>query len=179
MVHAQVLSPIWVSLTLVLLSTAPASAELDDGDFVSETWRVKMSVPSNWQATEQTAYPNVLLWMERREPQGVMLLSAEPVPDNLSPLDYAKKTLVLLKKMGFVTRPPQLHSSTGATLIDFQSENTFLRQAFLVVGGFGYTLTLSANNSRIRGFHLRAFDDALRSITPLRTTRSNSNHSQP
>ena len=158
-----------IAIATVAVTTKLSVAELEDEEFSSEPWRITMSVPTNWQPTEQTAYPNILLWMERREPRGVMLLGAEPVAKGTTSLQYAKKTVPLLEKMGFATRSPQLHTTTGASILDFESEKAFLRQAFLVVGDFGYTLTLSAESSRTRGFHLRAFDDALREIKPLRT----------
>ena len=61
-------------------------------------------------------------------------------------------------------RPPQLHSATGAYWIDCDRARRYLRQAYLVAGGIGYTLTLSADDAQRRGQHLRAFDSALRSI---------------
>jgi len=132
-----------------------------------------MEAPTNWQPTEQTSYPNVLLWMERRDPRGVMLLAAERVSgQKLDSLAYAKKTITKLEEIGFTTRSPQLHTTTGATLVDFENDTAFLRQAYLVINGTGFTLTLSADSSRSRGLHLRAFDSALRSIKPIRAPGS-------
>lgn len=145
-----------------------AVADLEDGVFTSEKWRVSMEAPTNWQPTDQTAYPNILLWMERRDPKGVMLLAAEQVDSDIDSTTYAKKTITKLEEMGFKTRPPQLHTTTGASLVDFENGDAFLRQAYITTNGFAYTLTLSAESNRIRGLHLRAFDSALRSLKPSR-----------
>lgn len=150
--------------------TAPSGARADiDGDtFVSPTWRVRVTAPKSWQLTEKTAYPNLLLRMVRRAPDGMMLLSAERLPRGEDALHFARRTATLLGKMGFEVRAPQLHASTGAYLVDSHRDPAFLRQAFLVAGGVGYSLTLSAPDRRTRSQHLRAFDSALRSIEILR-----------
>jgi hypothetical protein len=69
--------------------------------------------------------------------------------------------------MGFRVRVPQLHAATGAQWIDAENGTSFVREAFLVAGHLGYTLTLAADSSRARSQHLRAFDAALRSIRLL------------
>lgn len=152
---------------------AVATAGIDGSDFESAKWRVKMSAPKNWQLTEQTSYPNVLLWMVRHGPDGKMLLSAERVAEGDDALAYANRTSELLEKMGFTLRAPQLHSATGAYWLDFDNGRVYLRQAFIVANGIGYALTLSAADSRTRSAHLRAFDYSLRSIRPIRKLEPN------
>jgi hypothetical protein len=160
---------------IVLLSlVAISSADIDNSEFESAGWRVRMSAPKNWQLTEQTSYPNVLLWMVRHGPDGKMLLSAEEVSTGDDALGYANRTSTLLEKMGFTMRAPQLHSATGAYWIDFDNGRVYLRQAFIVANSIGYALTLSASDSRTRSQHLRAFDYALRSIRPIRKQDSQS-----
>jgi hypothetical protein len=145
-----------------------AQAEIVGDRFRSTEWRVTMVAPRNWQITDQTSYPNILLWMVRHNPPGKMLLAAERVAAETDVLTYAATTTKVLQAMGFVVRTPQLHGATGAYWIDFDNGTVFLRQAFLVTGGFGYALTLSAPDARLRTQHLRAFDQALRSISPHR-----------
>ena len=127
-----------------------------------------MSAPKNWQLTERTAYPNILLRLVRRAPDGKMMLAAERLAPGVTALAYAERTAGILRSMSFQVRSPQLHSSTGAYFIDSQGRGAFLRQAFLVAGGVGYSLTLSAPDNRTRSQHLRAFDYALRSIQIMR-----------
>jgi len=145
-----------------------ARADIEGEQFQSGAWRVRLSAPRGWQMTEKTAYPNVLLRMVRRAPDGKMLLSAERIQPGTDARAYAVKTAELLKKMAFNVRPPQLHSSTGAYFVDSQRGESYLRQAFLVSGTTGYSLTLEAPSNRVRSQHLRAFDYTLRSVQILR-----------
>lgn len=145
-----------------------ALAEIEGDRFESSVWRVQMTAPANWQLTEQTAYPSLLLRLERRDPRGLMLLGAEKVAEGTSTRDYAKQVSEKLEALRFEVRAPQLHTTTGAAILDFQNGSAFLRQALLVKGTIAYSLTLSAADARTRGSHLRAFDAALRSIRPLR-----------
>jgi hypothetical protein len=153
---------------LVLAPRAIARAEIDGDRFRSTEWRVTMTTPRNWQITDQTSYPNILLWMVRHNPPGTMLLSAERIAADLDAQAYATATIAILEAMGFEVRSPQLHGATGAYWVDFDNGAVFLRQAFLVTGGLGYALTLSAPDARGRTQHLRSFDQALRSIRPDR-----------
>lgn len=172
-----------IVLLIALAIPALARADVDGDRFRSNQWRVRMTAPKNWQISEQTSYPNVLLWMVRRSPPGKMLLSAEKQPDHITSLEYANRTAKVLETLGFEVRQPQLHPATGAYWVDFdncpdQSKSckgkTFLRQAYLVANGIAYALTLSAPDARTRGKHLRAFDYALRSIRLLRKREASS-----
>lgn len=158
-------------LALVLGDASAPRADIRDGSFHSETWRVSMSLPKNWQASEQTSYPNILVWMSRRQPDAKMLLSAEAVDPSLDAQGYTAETVERLERFGFEVRGPQLHAATGAYWMDLDDGRTFLRQAILVVDGIGYSLTVAARDAGTRGQLLRAFDQALRSIRPLREPR--------
>lgn len=149
-------------------AAAPVRGDIEGEQFQSGAWRVRLSAPRGWQLTEKTAYPSVLLRMVRRAPDGKMLLTAERIKPGTDARAYALKTAELLKQMGFEVRAPQLHSSTGAYFVDSDRGGSFLRQAFLVSGTIGYSLTLEAPSNRIRSQHLRAFDYTLRSIQTLR-----------
>lgn len=157
-------------LALLALVTAvgAARADIEGEQFQSGAWRVRLSAPRGWQLTEKTAYPSVLLRMVRRAPDGKMLLAAERLQPGTDARAYAVKTAELLKAMRFTVRPPQLHSSTGAYFVDSNRGDSWLRQAFLVSGTIGYSLTLEAPSNRIRSQHLRAFDYTLRSLQTLR-----------
>ena len=153
-----------LALALIVAVGGDANGELVGDEFDSTEWRVRLSAPANWNATDKTAYPNILLRLYRRAPDGKMLLTAEAAQKNATSISYANATVELLDSIGFETRAPQLHPATGAYLIDSQSKSAFLRQAFLVKNGIAYSLTLSAKDSRLRSRHLRAFDKTLRSI---------------
>jgi len=148
--------------------TALARADIEGSEFESNAWRVRMTAPKNWQLTEKAAYPNILLRLSRRTPDGKMMLTAERLSPGTDALAYAERTAAVLRGLGVDVRSPQLHSSTGAYLVDAERGGAALRQAFLVAGGIGYSLTLYAPDNRSRSQHLRAFDYALRSIQVLR-----------
>ncbi len=149
---------------LVALPSARARADIEGQEFESSAWSVRMTAPKNWQLTEKTAYPSILLRLARRAPDGKMMLAVERLAPGVTARAYAERTAGILRAMRFEVRSPQLHSSTGAYFIDSQGSGASLRQAFLVAGGVGYSLTLSAPDNRTRSQHLRAFDYALRSI---------------
>ena len=155
-------------LLLVAGGGVAAQADIEGEQFVSGAWKVRLSAPRGWQLTEKTAYPSVLLRMVRRAPDGKMLLAAERVAPGTDARAYAMRTVELLKKMRFEVRPPQLHSSTGAYFVDSNRGGSWLRQAFMVSGTTGYSLTLEAPSNRVRSQHLRAFDYTLRSVQVLR-----------
>lgn len=157
----------WLAMGLLLLGGSSSRAEIEGEEFSSETWRIRLTGPKNWQMTDQTAYPNILLRMERRDPAGVILLAAEKVTGKRAQT-YALEVVKRLEELGFKTRAPALHATTGAFVIDFDNGKAYLRQALLVIDDIGYSLTLSAPDPRVRGQHLRAFEGVLRDLRPLR-----------
>jgi hypothetical protein len=162
---------------LIALLGAPAAADIDGDQFTRSDWQVAIRAPKNWQLTEQTSYPNILLWMTRKNPDGRMLLSAErQEKERIDAEEYARRTAGVLTRLGFTVRTAQRHAATGAWWFDFDNcgeqptcrGKVFLRQAFLVENAVGYSLTLAAPDARTRGQHLRAFDAALRSMVITR-----------
>lgn len=130
-----------------------------------------MRVPRTWNGTAATSYPNVLLWMSHRNPQGKMLLTAEPVKPGETAFTYAKRTASVLTKLGFEVRAPQPHGVSAFT-VRFNNEHVFLRQALIVSQGTGYALTISAGSREVLRRHMRAFDLALGSIRLTRNGNS-------
>lgn len=153
-----------LAIVLAALFAPPAHAGVEGDSYESDDWRIELKVPTSWRATEQTAYPNILLRLVRHGPDAHMLLTAEELEEGVSASEYAEREAAKLEEIGFEVRAPQIHSATGAYLIDFQNERAHLRQALLVAHGAGYSLTLAAGDLRTRGQLLRAFDATLRSI---------------
>jgi hypothetical protein len=176
-------------LSVAMLATAVAlliglnssRADLAGDAFTSEKWRVSLTGPKGWKLSDKSSYPTVLLWMAHRRPKARMLFAAELLVDVKDAQTYATQTAERLKKLGFTVRAPQLHSATGAYWMDFDDGKHFLRQAVLVPAqsAIGYSLTLSAPEIRSRGQLLRAFDDTLRSIVPVRTKQDVGSESAP
>lgn len=115
----------------------------------------------------QATYPNVVAWMYRKSPPGTMLLAAERSGVE-SAREYERATVTQLEALGYrIETERQVHTATQAYWIEFDDGKTFFRQAFLVTGGLAYSLTLSAPDRRARAQHLRAFDQALRSMEQI------------
>lgn len=164
---AALLLLIGFSLGGLLASWDPVGAQVVGNRYQSKQWGLRITAPANWYLSQQTSYPDILLWMYRPNPPGKMLLSAEELDDRLTSLQYAERTastLAKLKRPKFKVGSPQLHAATGAYWIDFDDGETYLRQALLVSGNVGYSLTLSAAGEKLRQQHVRAFDYALRRI---------------
>lgn len=149
---------------VVMVLAMPAPAEIDGNSFHSTTWRIHISAPAGWSLSDQSSYPSILLWMYRWDAPGKMLLSAEHLRQKQTSLQYAQETSSALRVLGFRVGTPQLHAATGAYWIDVDRGAVYLRQALLVSGSIGYSLTLSAPSSATLKQYVRAFDSALRSI---------------
>jgi hypothetical protein len=152
---------------LAALSPTLARAELEGDSFRSDVWHVSLTTPRNWQASDQSSYPNILVLMVSASPRGKMLLSAERLDRVRDAETYARNTAAVLAKLGFTVGVPRAHP-TGAFWLEYDNGKAFLRQAFVVAGGYGYSLTLSADDVHGRTQHLRAFDATLRSLRPDR-----------
>lgn len=156
----------YVIALVVLLASLSSKAEIKNDRFTSEEWKISIKIPRLWQATEKTSYPNILIWLAH--PKARMLFTAEKVDKKIDSQRYAEATLKELEDLEFVARTPQLHSSTGAFWIDYNNDTRFLRTALLVYKDIGYSLTLAADEPKVRSKLLRSFDSTLRSIKPLR-----------
>jgi len=148
-------------------SPTVARAELEGDNFRSDAWHVSLTTPRNWQASDQSSYPNILVLMVAASPRGKMLLSAERLDRVRDAETYARNTAAILAKLGFQVGAPRAHP-TGAFWLEYDNGKAFLRQAFVVADGYGYSLTLSADDVHGRTQHLRAFDATLRSLRPDR-----------
>jgi hypothetical protein len=153
-----------LALVALLSKENRARADVVGATFHSPEWKVSISAPANWTLSEQVAYPNILVRITRRAPEGELILAAELVGDKETSKSYAERTAKLLQELKFSLRAPDRHPTTGAYLIDAQRGPAFIRQAYLVQNGIGYSLTLSANDAPTRSQLLRAFDIALRSL---------------
>ncbi len=163
---------------LVIAGSSLSQADLREGVFQSKVWKVKLSPPRGWQASDHSTYPGVLLWMLHQPTQSRMLFAAEKILPSMkhakSAQDYATHTAVQLQALGYVVRAPQLHSATGAFWMDFNDGKHFLRQAVLVPDGsdVGYSLSLSTSDPKTRSSLLRVFDHTLRSVKPRRDAKN-------
>lgn len=158
------------AVVFALVATAARAEVRRSGEFSSERWNISFATPRDWQVTDETTYPSILLIMVTRSPRGRMMVSAQKIDDGMDSAAFAQSTVELLQELGFETSAPQLHPTTGAYWIDVTTPEAVLRQAFVTAGDTGYALTLSADSAEARADHVRAFDSVLRSINLDRTT---------
>lgn len=172
---------------VVAMSSPPVHAELDNGVFTSLESRLRIVVPRGWRASDQPSYPGLLLWMMRNQPEGKIVLTAEPFtravycgwplacrtsPDPLpAKLACALRTRLAAQRLrvGPIQAGPKENERSGIPSVWFELDDgkRFLRQAVALDEDHVFSLVLSAGSAEARAAHVRAFDQALRTLRPL------------
>lgn len=169
------------------ITTSVVEAELDNQIFTSKKDRLRLVVPRGWRATDQSSYPGMLLWMLRSQPDGKMVLTAEPftrtvycswppecrassdpLPTKLACALRGKLQAQRLR-VGPVQAGPKENELAGMPSVWFELDDgkKFLRQAVALGEDRVVSLTLSAGSAETRNAHVRAFEQALRTLRPL------------
>jgi hypothetical protein len=174
-------------LIAIAFGTSAVEAELENQLFTSKTHRLRLVVPRGWRATDQPSYPGMLLWMLRNKPDGKMVLTAEPFTRkvycdwpaacraNSDPLPTKLACALRRKleaqriKVGPVQAGPKENELAGMASVWFELDDgkRFLRQAVAIADDRVVSLTLSASSAEARSAHVRAFEQALRTLRPL------------
>jgi hypothetical protein len=175
------------ALVVGVAITTTVEAELENSIFSSKEHHLRLVVPRGWRATDQPSYPGMLLWMMRTQPAGKMVLTAEPFTRTVycswppecralsEPLP-SKLACALRDKLesqhvhvGPVQAGPQEHEQAGMPSVWFELEHgkQFARQAVALGEDRIVSLTLTAGSAEARNAHVRAFEQALRSLRPL------------
>jgi hypothetical protein len=161
-----------------------SAAELENLVFTSRADRLRLVVPRGWRASDQPSYPGVLLWMARSQPQGQIELTVEaftrelycswPVTCRAShdglPSKYACALRPKLEaqhlKVGPIQAGPKDNEDAGLPSIWFEYDDGkhFLRQAIAFSTDRAISLVLAAPTSTARATHVRAFEQALRTL---------------
>ena len=175
-------------LVAIAMKTMPiVEAELDSSIFTSRVHRLRLVVPRGWRATDQPSYPGLLLWMLRSRPEGKMVLTAEPftrtvycswppecraTPDPL-PTKLAcalrQKLQAQRIRVGPVQAGPKENEQVQMPSVWFELDDgkQFMRQAVALNEDRVVSLVLQASSAEARSAHVRAFDQALRTLRPL------------
>ncbi len=178
----------WLAIAVVVVVTASlASADLENSVYTSKTDKLRLVVPRGWRATDEPSYPGLLLWMMRSEPEGRIVLTSEPFTrdvycswpvrcqmshDSLP----AKAACALGSKLagqrvrvGPVQGGPKENEDAGLPSVWFEYDDGkhFLRQALAIDEDRVVSLVLSAPTAEARNAHVRAFEQALRTLRPL------------
>jgi hypothetical protein len=163
-----------------------SAAELENLVFTSREARLRMIVPRNWRASDQTSYPGLVLWMARSDPQpGQIQLTVERFTRELYcswprscqvsreglPSRYACALRATLEakrlRVEAVQAGPKENESAGLPSIwfDYDDGKHFLRQAIAFSpDDYAISLVLSAGSKEARATHGRAFEQALRTL---------------
>ncbi|HEY4175616.1 MAG TPA: hypothetical protein VGM90_02230 [Kofleriaceae bacterium] len=167
-------------------------AELENSVFTSRAYGLRMVVPRGWRSTDQESYPGLLLWMLRSQPEGTIVLTAEPLDhkryctwplacrsssDSLSAkFACMLRTRLTAQKLkaGPVQAGPKENEEAGLPSVWFEYDDgkRFLRQAVAVGDTSAVSLVLSAPTNEARAAHVRPFEQALRTLRPLTTSEA-------
>lgn len=175
------------SVIAIALRSSSVNAELDNQIFTSRTHRLRLVIPRGWRATDQPSYPGLLVWMMRSQPEGKMVLSAEPftrqvycswpiecrtsvdsLPGKLACAMRTKLTAQHLT-VGLVQAGPRENEQAGIPSVwfDINDGKNYVRQAVALDEDRVVSLVLSASSEQARAAHVRAFEQALRTLRPL------------
>jgi hypothetical protein len=162
-----------------------SAAELENQVFTSRTDRIRMVVPRGWRSTDQPSYPGLVLWMMRSQPPGQIVLTSEaftrelycswPIACRTSHESPASKYACALRgklqaqrlRVGPVQPGPKDNEASGLPAVWFEYDDgkKFLRQAVaLGASDRAVSLVLSAPSNEARASHVRAFEQALRTL---------------
>jgi hypothetical protein len=162
-----------------------SAAELENQVFTSRTDRIRMVVPRGWRSTDQPSYPGLVLWMMRTQPAGQIVLTSEaftrelycswPIACRTSHESSASKYACALRtklqaqrlRVGPVQPGPKDNEASGLPSVWFEYDDgkKFLRQAIaLGASDRAVSLVLSAPSNEGRAAHVRAFEQALRTL---------------
>ena len=171
----------------LVVAVPTSNAELENSIFSSKVHRIRLVVPRGWRATDQPSYPGLLLWMLRNQPEGKIVLTAEPFTRALYcswPIECRSTADPLPAKLACALRekltaqhmhvgPPQAgpkeNAQNGMPSVWFELDDGkhYLRQAVALGEDHVVSLTLSTTSSDARSTHVRAFEQALRTLRPL------------
>jgi hypothetical protein len=177
----------FASVGLAIVATQ-TRADLENQVFTSKTDRLRLVVPRGWRATDQPSYPGLVLWMMRSQPEGHIVLTAEPftrelycswpVSCRLSKEPLATRMACALRQklvaVGMRVGPTQAgpkeneEAGVASVWIEYDDGKHFLRQAIAFdAERIAVSLVLSTKTNEARVAHARAFEQALRTLHVL------------
>lgn len=175
------------ALAAAVIAIPTVRAELDNSIFTSKVHRIRLVVPRGWRPTDQPSYPGLLLWMVRNQPEGKIVLTAEPFTRAVYcswPIECRQSTDPLPSKLACALRQkltaqrmrvgptqggPKENAQNGMPSVWFELDDgkRYLRQAVALGEDRVVSLTLHATSLETRSTHVRAFEQALRTLRPL------------
>ena len=177
-----------------------SAADLENQVFTSRSDRIRLVVPRGWRGTDQPSYPGLVLWMMRSQPPGRIVLTSEaftrelycswPVACRTSHESSASKYACALRqkltaqrfRVGPVQPGPKDNEASGLPSVWFEYDDgkTFVRHAVaLGVADRAVSLVLSAPSNDMRATHVRAFEQALRTLRTVSAEEAATSTSAP
>lgn len=168
-----------------MLLSGRATAEVDGQVFTSTTDRIRLTIPKGWRASDLPSYPGALVYLLRSQPEGRIVVGAEPLREQLvcgwpqkcrAETSLAKQYACALvaqldrnHNVGSINSGPKENTQAGLPSVWFElSDNRrFVRLAVAVNERRAVTLVLSTQSAADRATHSRAFDQTLRSLQEL------------
>lgn len=168
-----------------LLVCQRASADVDGQVFTSTTDRIRLTIPKGWRASDLPSYPGALVYLLRSQPEGRIVVGAEPLREQLVcgwpqkcraepslAKQYACALVVQLDRnhnVGSINSGPKENAQAGLPSVWFEASDNrrFVRLAVAVNERRAVTLVLSTQSAADRAAHSRAFDQTLRSLQEL------------
>jgi hypothetical protein len=155
--------------------------------FTSARDQIRMVVPRQWRATDQSTYPGIILWVLRDQPPGQIALTAEAFTRELycswpsqcrasqesitSRFACALRTRLSAQRLRVGPAQPGPKENTAAGMpsawFEYDDGKRFLRQAVALTADRAISLVLSAPTAEGRAAHVRAFEQMLRTLRPL------------
>lgn len=168
---------------LAAVRTPTVNAELEASVFASKAHRLRIVVPRGWRATDQPSYPGLLLWMVRGQPEGKMVLTAEPFTRAAYcswPLECRTGPSTLPRKLACAMRAkliaqrltvsdPEDNAKVALPSVRFTVSDGKKQVLQAVAIGEDRIISLALSAASPKGIeaHKRAFDQALSSLRPL------------
>ena len=185
-----------IAIVAIAIGARIGDADLENQVFTSKSARLRIVVPRGWRATDQPSYPGLLLWMMRSQPEGRIVLTFEPLthelycswPDKcrLSKDPLASRMACALREklhdtygmhVGPIQAGPKENEEAGlpSVWIEYDDGRHFLRHAIAFdEDRAAVSLVLSSPTSQARAAHVRAFEQALRTLHVLAQSEAGS-----
>jgi hypothetical protein len=142
-----------------------ASAEVYNGNFRSALYPVELTVPREWELSEQASYPGILVYATHHKYGGRMTLAAQKLAADETLKAYVEKNERALKKVGYQIAPMTACRASEASMLGGTTKDKSRRvvQAYLEHEGIAYVLTIASAPDAMRSY-MGAFCDTLGSV---------------
>jgi hypothetical protein len=149
---------------VAVVGVAVVHAEVYQSTFRSPAWGVELTVPHDWELSEQVSYPGILAYATHHKLGGRMTLSAQLMEIDQSIKAYLERNEKALRQIGYrVSGVTRCRSSVPMLEAFTADRKKRIVQAYQSRGRVAYVLTLAASPS-VLDEYLGAYCDTLGSM---------------